>query len=121
MQLATIIFIGLGGLLGAISRFFIGFFGSWLMPNLEKPWWTFLVNLVGCFLIGFCTVKVQPPHWRSFLITGFLGAFTTFSTFSLDTMQAFQAGFSMLAFSYLTLTVILCLGAAYLGWWLALL
>ena len=121
MQLPTIILIGLGGFIGAVSRFIISFCGMLLMPNMEKLWWTFVVNLIGCFLIGFCTIEIQEPHWRSFLITGYLGAFTTFSTFSLDAMQTFQTGFSMLAFSYLTLTVLLCLGAAYLGWWLALL
>jgi CrcB protein len=60
------------------------------------PYSTFIVNIVGCLLVGFLVMRFQRDNlssvYRIFFITGFLGAFTTFSTFSLDTMNLLQSG-----------------------------
>jgi CrcB protein len=85
-----------GGSLGAASRYAI----SLLAANLwgtRFPWGTLTVNLAGCFLIGLLfglsdRVRLLTPEMRLLLITGFLGALTTFSTFSIETVSAGRAG-----------------------------
>jgi CrcB protein len=86
-----------GGALGSVLRYLVA-----RLTNLHHdtsspfPWATFIVNIVGCLLIGFWVMRFQHNAisniYRMFFITGFLGAFTTFSTFSLDTMILFQSG-----------------------------
>ena len=85
-----------GGSLGAACRYGI----SLLAVNLwgtRFPWGTLIVNLSGCFLIGLLfglsdRVRLLTPEMRLLLITGFLGAMTTFSTFSMETVSAGRAG-----------------------------
>ncbi|MDT8378577.1 MAG: fluoride efflux transporter CrcB [Desulfotignum sp.] len=85
-----------GGSLGAASRYGI----SLLSVNLwgtRFPWGTLVANLAGCFLIGLLfglsdRVRLLTPEMRLLLITGFLGALTTFSTFSIETVSAGRAG-----------------------------
>ncbi len=85
-----------GGSLGAASRYGVGLMAVRLWgPNF--PWGTLTVNLVGCFLIGLLfsladRVRLLTPEMRLFLITGYLGALTTFSSFSLETINAGRAG-----------------------------
>ncbi len=85
-----------GGSLGAASRYGVGLMAVRLWgPNF--PWGTLTVNLGGCFLIGLLfsladRVRLLTPEMRLFLITGYLGALTTFSSFSLETINAGRAG-----------------------------
>ena len=86
----------LGGSLGAASRYAIGLLAAkaW---GVQFPWGTLLVNLSGCFLIGLLfalaeRVRLLTPEMRLLLITGFLGALTTFSSFALETVNAGRAG-----------------------------
>ena len=92
----TYLAIAFGGALGAVSRY-------WLTVSIERfngtgfPLGTFMVNLLGSFLIGllyiFFAEKLSvADQWRPVIITGFLGAMTTFSTFSLDALLLFQQG-----------------------------
>jgi len=89
----------LGGSLGAASRYTIGLLAAkaW---GPQFPWGTLLVNLSGCFLIGLLfalaeRVRLLTPEMRLLLITGFLGALTTFSSFALETVNAGRAGLTL--------------------------
>ncbi|HSL60898.1 MAG: fluoride efflux transporter CrcB [Desulfotignum sp.] len=94
-----LLLVMVGGSLGAASRYGI----SLLAVNLwgtRFPWGTLTVNLAGCFLIGLLfglsdRVRLLTPEMRLLLITGFLGAMTTFSTFSMETVSAGRAGLMM--------------------------
>ena len=75
---------------------------------------TLVVNVVGSALMGLCYVLiiergVLPAEFRNLLMVGFLGAFTTFSSFSLDTLALWQNGQPVLAAAYVVLSVVLCL------------
>lgn len=89
----------MGGSLGAVSRYSIGLLTAktW---GTQFPWGTLAVNLAGCFLIGLIfalaeRVRLLTPDMRLLLITGFLGALTTFSSFSLETVNAGRAGLTL--------------------------
>jgi len=86
----------IGGSMGAAGRYTIGLLAAkaW---GPQFPWGTLLVNLSGCFLIGLLfalaeRVRLLTPEMRLLLITGFLGALTTFSSFALETVNAGRAG-----------------------------
>ena len=115
----TYLAIAFGGALGAISR-------HWLTSAMEHlngtdfPLGTFVVNLFGSFLIGLVFVGFAEKlsfaeQWRPVIIIGFLGAMTTFSTFSLDALLLFQQGQYNTALFYVLGSVVLCLSAAYIG------
>jgi fluoride exporter len=111
--------IAFGGAAGAVSRY-------WLSTTVERfngttfPLGTFFVNIVGSFLIGvFFIILAEKLHlvdqWRPIIIIGFLGAMTTFSTFSLDALLLFQQGHYNSALFYILGSVILSLLAAFFG------
>jgi CrcB protein len=107
-----------GGGLGAVSRHAANRAGLALLgPGF--PWWTFAVNVVGCFLIGLLAGlfgSLEAGHnARLFLITGFLGGFTTFSAFSLDALTLWERGAPLQAGFYILGSVILSLVAAVVG------
>ena len=80
----TILYVGIGGFLGAISRFLIAGFVQ-KIAGILFPAGTLTVNVLGSFLIGFLVMifeNIIAPQWKALFITGFLGALTTFSTFS---------------------------------------
>lgn len=86
-------FIALGGAMGAISRYGIGLLSGNLSGHVQ--WGTTIVNITGCFLIGFLSVLLlgEKHHmWRLFLLTGFCGGFTTFSSFAIEQKQLFETG-----------------------------
>ena len=107
-----LLFIALGGASGAVSRHLLA---NWVHGVWEGklPLGTLLVNVLGSFAIGFIYVMVverQLIHadWRGVLMVGFLGAFTTFSTFSLETIALFEAGHALQAASYMIGSAVLC-------------
>jgi len=115
----VLLWIALGGALGAVLRFLTA---SWVQKKLGPffPWGTLVVNALGSFLIGVFSallfeVLAAPPKVRAFLITGFLGAFTTFSTFSYETVSLLSEGEVLKAFIYAAATNLLCFAATFLG------
>jgi CrcB protein len=115
----TYLAIAFGGALGAVSRY-------WITVSIERfngtgfPLGTFMVNLLGSFLIGllyilFAEKLSVADQWRPVIITGFLGAMTTFSTFSLDALLLFQQGHYNTALFYVLSSVMICIFAAYVG------
>ena len=115
----TYLAIAFGGALGAVSRY-------WLTVSIERfngtgfPLGTFMINLLGSFLIGllyilFAEKLSVADQWRPVIITGFLGAMTTFSTFSLDALLLFQQGHYNTALFYVLSSVMICIFAAYVG------
>lgn len=111
--------IALGGALGSVLRFAaVGYLTPLL--NYRFPFGTFVVNIVGSFLIGVAYVLLVekttlPVEWRLFFITGVLGGFTTFSAFSLEILQLWQEGHVFNALLYASSSVILGLLMASVG------
>ncbi len=112
------ILIAVGGAVGALGRYWV----SGVLNNAEHrlPFGTLTVNVLGSFLMGVCFVLILEkvklsPEMRPLLMTGFMGAFTTFSTFSLETVAMIQEGHIMSALIYISLSLILCLVALYAG------
>jgi len=107
-----LIFIALGGASGAVSRYLLA---NWVHSMWEGklPLGTLFVNMFGSFAIGVVFVLVVErqlihPDWRGVLMVGFLGAFTTFSTFSLETISLLEAGHLMHALGYMLASAVLC-------------
>lgn len=110
-----LLFIFLGGGLGSVLRFLISSYTQkWWKIN-TFPFGTFLVNVLGCFLIGYLSSYLKVDHHRFLFITGFCGAFTTFSTFSLESFQLYQQGEILILLSYIILSIIIGLIAIYWG------
>jgi len=111
----TYLFIALGGALGALARFSLStrVQGLW---GMGWPLGTLVVNALGSLAIGVVFVLLERtllhPDWRSVAMVGFLGAFTTFSTFSLETVELWIAGQPATAVTYALGSVLLCVGAA---------
>jgi CrcB protein len=119
----TYLAIALGGAIGALSRYGLMSLVSHLAGS-RLPWGTLIVNVSGALLIGVLYVLVSEKmllsnEARALLIVGFLGAFTTFSTFSLDTMLLIQQGWLMQAVGYMLASVMICVLATWLGMALA--
>ena len=112
--------IASGGALGAVLRFWVSS-GIYSLLGREFPYGTLAVNFIGSLLIGFLSLflveRVVSSEWRAALIIGFLGAFTTFSTFSLETLNLMYAGEQMKALLNIAVSVIFCLFATWLGMW----
>jgi len=111
--------IALGGSLGAISRYWVSNATySWLGNNF--PYGTLMVNLTGSLVMGFLTVVLiqrfdVSDEVRLGLIVGLLGSFTTFSTFSMDTIHWIETGALLKAISYILVSVIACVLGAWAG------
>ena len=112
-----ILIVGMGGFLGAISRFVIASFVQ-THSNTLFPVGTLSVNVLGSFIIGFLAMyfsQVVQPEYKAFLMTGFLGALTTFSTFSLENINMIQDGNYTSAILNITLNIVLTLSATLLA------
>lgn len=123
-MILAVIAISLGAALGALLRWGLGVALNGLFPVL--PPGTLVANLVGGYGIGvavalFAQLPSLPPEWRLFVITGFLGGLTTFSTFSLEVVHALQAGRTAWAMAAVSVHVLgslsmTLLGMASVGW-----
>ena len=87
--------IALGGAMGAIARYQLATFIQNRIP-VGFPWGTFIVNISGCLVMGVVTTlladRLVHPNWRFLIPIGFIGAYTTFSTFELETFRAVTDG-----------------------------
>ncbi len=118
----NIIAIALGGSLGAVSRYLLskyvsGYFGAIF------PWGTLAVNLIGSLLIGFlfglAEKTIIPASIRTFVMIGFIGAFTTFSTYVLESVNLFRDGEIKLGLLNIGISNILGIGCIILGFYMA--
>lgn len=115
--------IALGGALGAMSRAYLGAQITKLLGT-SFPFATLAVNFIGSFIMGICAVVIldylkMTGYWRELIMVGFLGALTTFSTFSLEGLSMLQAGQVSAALVYFLTSVVGCVFACFLGWHLA--
>jgi CrcB protein len=113
----NILFIFLGGGVGSIARYLMSYFTQKLWTVNSFPMGTFLVNIVGCLIIGFLTsyfLKVDN-YLKYLLITGFCGGFTTFSTFSVENYSLWQNQDYFTLILYVILSVVIGFGAVVLG------
>ena len=111
--------VGIGGFLGSIARFCLGSYITFRM-GARFPYGTFVINISGSFLIGLVvTLLAERAHWSPNLLylipIGFIGAYTTFSTFELEAFRSIRNGDLLLAFLYVTLSVAVGFIAVWLG------
>ncbi|MCF7790491.1 MAG: fluoride efflux transporter CrcB [Victivallales bacterium] len=124
-MLINIIIVGIGGFLGAVSRFFISAAVQNLFSKSLFPFGTLAVNLLGCFIMGFlCAVAFNwggmlSPRAKLLIMTGFLGALTTFSTFGNETFDLIRDNEIILALLNVGIQVIFGLIAVWLGYVIA--
>jgi CrcB protein len=102
--------VGLGGFLGAIARFWLGGYISNRL-GIRFPYGTFVINITGSFLIGLIITLLAEnthwnPNWRYLIPVGFIGAYTTFSTFEYETLRSIQDGEFYVAFLNVSLSVV---------------
>ena len=111
--------VGIGGFLGAVARFWLGGYIGARMGT-RFPYGTLVINCTGCFLIGFMvTMMAERTHWnpnlRYLIPIGFIGAYTTFSTFEIETFRALQDGDVLIAFLNVALSLVVGFVAVWLG------
>jgi CrcB protein len=117
MSWLLLLSVGLGGFAGAISRFLLST-GIHKVASSSFPYGTLAVNVLGSFIIGFLFLYFEQnisPNQKALVITGFLGALTTFSTFSLETVLMLQQSLYTKAISSISLNIFLCIGATIVG------
>jgi len=113
----ALVWIALGGAAGSVARALLA-----LSLPARFPWATLLVNVLGSLLVGWLMARLGPieggtaASLRSLLIAGFCGGFTTFSTFSWQTLEQMQKGQWSAAAANVLLSVAICLLAVWLGW-----
>jgi CrcB protein len=108
-----------GGAAGAVLRFWLS---GWVYTQMGRdfPYGTLAVNLLGSLLMGVCFVlflerMTVGDEWRALIVVGLLGAFTTFSTFSIETLNLLEDGELLKALANAFLSVVLCIAATWVG------
>ncbi|HWA05445.1 MAG TPA: fluoride efflux transporter CrcB [Ignavibacteria bacterium] len=114
----NILYIGLGGFIGAVSRYLVSRYISNLLPSF--PFGTLFVNLLGSFVLGFIIYSVSlgrniSAEMRDFITIGMLGGFTTMSAFAYESFRLMELNQMMMFALNLALNVILCIVAVYAG------
>lgn len=117
--MTQLLFIALGGALGSVARYSVSMVLNGRFHE-HYPYGTLLVNVLGSLLIGIMYVLITEklvlhPSWRDVVIVGLLGAFTTFSTFSLETVLLLENGYIGTAVIYSLSSLLLCVAAAWIA------
>lgn len=121
-MLRALLFVGLGGAVGSMTRYGIGaLMGKYITH--PYPFATFMINIAGCFIIGLLfgfgeKNSLIAGNWWLILATGFCGGFTTFSSFALENINLMRGGNSIMAVTYSALSIILGLLLCRAGIWL---
>lgn len=122
---AATLWVGLGSALGGVSRYWVGVLVAYFVGR-AFPWGTLLINVVGSFIIGYFGTLTMPGGLRPaagevrlFVMVGFCGGFTTFSSFSMETIELIRGGEGGSALVYIVASVALCLAGTVLGHYLA--
>jgi CrcB protein len=112
-----LLFVALGGAAGSLARYGVGLAMLRTVSSaINFPWGTLAVNVIGGFLIGSCVNAVPRDHHLWYLIvTGFLGGFTTFSAFSLETVSMLRSHQYGPAFAYVALSLLLAFAGVIAG------
>ncbi len=117
-MIGTILQVAAGGAIGASGRYLTGVAATKLIGH-GYPWGTMIVNVVGSFAMGMLVVYLMSKdggtRYGPFLMVGLLGGFTTFSSFSLDTLTIFERGEALSALIYVLATVVLSILAIVAG------
>ena len=118
-MLNTILLIAVGGALGAVMRF-LSQATVYELVGKSFPYGTLFVNVTGSFLMGLLSIFLVEKfnlgaEWHMAIIIGVLGSFTTFSTFSIETLVLFEQGDMFKALTNIMLSVTLCIGAVWTG------
>jgi fluoride exporter len=115
----TALLVGLGSFIGGISRYLISKLITEQVSTVF-PFGTFTVNVVGCFCIGLVfgwgSKHVLETNTQFFLTTGILGGFTTFSAFSMETLNLMNAGHTTTAIAYVALSILIGLMGTFAGY-----
>jgi fluoride exporter len=117
--LSQIVYIAIGGAIGAVFRY-LGSTTIYAWLGRGFPYGTLFVNVLGSLIMGILAIVLiermsTGPELRALLLIGLLGAFTTFSTFSIETLNLIEQGALIRAGMNILLSVVLCLGAAWVG------
>ena len=115
----TLMFIAIGGSVGAVMRFLTQA-TVYELVGRSFPYGTLVVNVAGSFLMGLLSIFLVEKfnlsaEWHLAILIGVLGSFTTFSTFSIETLVLFEQGDMMKAMSNIILSVTLCIGSVWAG------
>lgn len=118
-MIKDLLLVGLGGGIGSMLRFA----AAAVIPSKQFPWATFIVNIIGSFVIGLVVAlslknESFAANWKTFLAAGVCGGFTTFSAFSAENMRLLQEGKPGIAAIYILLSIILGIIAGFTGYWL---
>ncbi|MBF0447174.1 MAG: fluoride efflux transporter CrcB [Magnetococcales bacterium] len=119
----TLLFVAAGGSVGAVLRFLVsGWVYQWL--GRDFPWGTLVVNVVGSFFMGFLFFLFTGrflinSDLKTAILVGGLGALTTFSTFSIETLALLEAGSTFSALANAVVSVVFCVAAVWMGMWMA--
>lgn len=118
-MILKVLLVIIGGFFGAVARFWVSGMVARRFPS-PYPYGTLAVNGIGCFLIGFLW-GLQLSEWLWVLLsTGFLGAFTTFSTFQWESFQLFQSHWSNKALVYMGTSTCVGLALTFIGYYIAI-
>jgi fluoride exporter len=121
----TLIWVAVGGAIGTVGRYLLSGFVAQTIGE-AFPWGTLIINVTGSFLIGFFAALTGPDGrvlvgstGRQFVMTGICGGYTTFSSFSLQTLNLMNDGEWLYAGAYIGSSFVLCLLAVWIGYVLA--